>query len=213
MQIFLTSSISDTGRHIGKLLNKDKILKLAFITTAAEAESGDKEWLDLDRQGLIDGGFVVSDYTITGKTPEMIEHDLNDFDVIHLNGGNSFYLLLQIQKSGFNVWIKEALRNGKIYIGSSAGSIVAAPNIEIARVLDSQIYKNELQCLDGLGIVDIIALPHWGSDSFKDLYLNHRLEQAYKPENKIVLLNDYQYLHILNGLIEFIDAGIDRIVS
>lgn len=205
--IYLASSIAHTGAFIGKNLNKDKQLSLVFINTAAEPDKGDLTWLEDDRNGLVEGGFHITDYSITGKSPKDIENDLSRYDVIHVNGGNSFYLLIQSIKSGFDKWIVDAVKNGKTYIGSSAGAITASSDVWITSKIETQTFEDELRELNqtGIGLVDVIILPHWGSDSFKELYLNQRLDVAYKTDNKIVLLNDYQFLKTDCVDYEFID--------
>lgn len=205
-RIFLASSIDITAERIAKdISEKPSSLKMAFISTASEPERGDKNWLDSDKEGLKKAGFNLFDYTITGKNYEEIEKDLKDVDVVHVNGGNTFYLLLQAKKSGFDKWVRKAVNSGKIYTGSSAGSIVASPNIEIARKLETKIFEDELGNFDAFNLVDFIVLPHWGNKSFRDLYLHHRLDFAYKPENKIILLNDWQYVRVEDKGIKIID--------
>lgn len=207
-KMFLASSIDQTGKNIAKDIGGNpKKLKLAFILTASEVETGDMDWLKNDRDGLKNAGFDLFDYTITDKAYEDIKRDLKNVDVVHVNGGNTFYLLLQARKSGFDKWVKEAVKQGKIYTGSSAGSIIASSNIEITRKIETKIYEKELKNFYGFGLVDFICMPHWGSDYFKDLYLNKRLDVAYKPENKIILLNDWQYVRVEeNGMYQIVDV-------
>jgi len=206
-RLYLASSIDRTAESIAKDIGKDsKKLKLAFITTAAEVEKGDMDWLDNDRNGLKKAVFDLFDYTITDKSYEDLDKDLGEADIIHINGGNSFYLLLQARKSGFGKFVKKAVKQGKIYIGSSAGSVIASPNIEITKKLETKAYEKELKTFEGFGLVDFITLPHWGSDIFRDLYLKSRLEVAYKPENKIILLNDWQYVKVVGDMYRVIDV-------
>ena len=204
-RLYLASSIDVTAKSIAHAIGNVSTLKTVFITTAAEGETGDKNWLDDDRNGMIKAGFKLFDYTITGKSPRDIERDLKDIDIIHINGGNPFYLLLKARESGFDKWIKKAIKNGKIYIGSSAGSIIASPNIGITKILDIPIYQKKLRTFTSFGLVDFITLPHWGNTSFKNLYLNQRLSNAYKPENKIILLNDFQYMKVEDNLYHIVD--------
>ena len=205
--MFLASSIDQTAEQIAKEIDKDpKSLKLVFISTAAEAEEGDKRWLKDDRDSLAKEGFDITDYTLTGKSSSDIQNDLERFDIVHINGGNSFYLLIQARKSGFDKWVREVIFSGKkIYIGSSVGSMVASPNIEIARKIETKDYENKLKSFESFGLVDFITLPHWGSDYFKSSYLNHRLDFAYKPENKIILLNDWQYVKVEGEMYKIVD--------
>lgn len=205
-RLYLASSIDRTAKSIAKDIDGDPSgLRLAFISTAAEVEKGDLSWLNDDRDGLIRAGFDLFEYTITGKTPIDLKKDLENVDIVHLNGGNTFYLLLQARESGFDKWIKKAVDSGKIYIGSSAGSIIASPNIEISRTIETKIFEEELRSFRGFNLVDFIIFPHWGSNFFKDLYLGSRLKSAYKPKNKIILLNDWQYVKVENDFYKIVD--------
>lgn len=207
-KIFLASEINVVASHLAEKLN-NLPLKTVFINTAAEPVTGDKQWLDDNKRGLVDAGFDVFDYTITDKSYEQLEKDLTDVEVIHVNGGNSFYLLSQIRKSGFDRLVKKQLEKGVIYFGSSAGSIVASPNIEITKKLESQLYADELKTFEGMGLVDFIILPHWGREGYEDFYLNNRLAVAYQEKNKIILLNDHQYVQVEGDSYRIVDARED----
>lgn len=203
-RLFLASSIDITAKAIAKHFKRPvKDLKTFFIPTAAEVEKDDLTWLKNDRQGLVDAGFNLFDYTLTGKKPSEIESDLKGADVIHVNGGNTFYLLLQARKCGFDKFIKKAVSRGVVYIGSSAGSMVASPDIEISKTIEEKTYQKELKNFKAFDLVDFITLPHWGSQDFKDLYFSQRIKNIYKPENKIILLNDYQYIRVEDEAIRF----------
>ncbi len=207
MKLFLASSIDQTAGDIAKRIGKNpKKLKTAFINTAAEAEDQNNlGWLEDDRNGLVSGGFNLFDYTITGKTPAQIEKDLGGCDVIHVNGGNTFYLLLQARKSGFDKFIKSFVENGGIYIGSSAGSIVAAPDIGIRRKTKHEKFVPQLKDFKGFGLVDFIVFPHWANEEFKDDYLSKILIESYATSNKIILLTDTQYVLVEDDMYKIID--------
>jgi len=204
-RLLLASSVETTGPAIGKEIGNPKSKKLAFIYTAGELHE-DNKWIDEDREGLIKAGFNLVDYTITGKNQNDFDRELGGCDVIHVNGGNTFYLLYQARKSGFDIWIKKEVNEGrKIYTGSSAGSMLVSPNIEIGKNLDRYDYGKELKTFESIDLVDFIILPHWGSDHFRDRYLNYRLEFAFKPENKIILLNDWQYVKVEGDTYKIVD--------
>lgn len=205
-RLYLASGIDITAQAIAKDISPNiGKLKTVFITTAAEGDTGDKSWLDEDRDAMIKARFNLFNYTITNKSLEEIERDLNKADIIHINGGNPFYLLLKARESGFDQWIKKAIESGKIYIGSSAGSIIASPNIEIAKLLDMPVYQKKLKTFKSFGLVDFITLPHWGNKYFKSSYLSQDFRQVYKPENKIIILNDWQYVEVKGDLYHIID--------
>lgn len=206
-KIFLTSTISESAKDIGrKLKAKTRKLKTLFITTPADAEDGDKQWLIDDKNALIKAGFILSDYTIVGKTKSQIEKDLSETDVIYMSGGDTFYLLYQMQRLDVKETFINAVKQGKIYIGTSAGSIIAAPDIWPIYRLEAEEWRIKVTDNKGLGLVDFIIFPHWGSDHFKDRYLNYRLEHAYNTDNQIILLNDYQYVEILEKGYQIVDV-------
>ncbi len=209
-KLFLSSSIDQTGADIARKIGR-KNLKTAFITTASEThDKNNLEWLKRDRKGLSDAGFDVFDYTITGKTPEQIEKGLGKCNVIHVNGGNTFYLLLQAQKSGFDKFIKKFVENGGIYIGSSAGSIIASPDISISRKDKHEEFANKMKSFEGFGLVDFIVLPHWASEKFRDDYFNQRLKTSYVLGNKIILLTDSQYVLVEDDMYKIVDVEREK---
>lgn len=204
MELFLTSSVHAVAHDIAKKVDLSKANKLVFIDTAAEAEKGDKTWLKNDRQALVDAGFIVSDYSITDKSRNQLENDLNGFDYIYLSGGNTSYLLQQSQKSGFISLIKELIQNkGKIYIGTSAGSIIAGPKLPDYFSDEEAELENE----NGYGFVNFTVVPHWDSEDFKERYLGERLKIVYKEDQvPLLLLTDNQYVHVQNNQMKIIDV-------
>lgn len=196
-RLFLTSSGSTVTQDIAKTIGKKaRGMRLAFIDTAAEAETGGKQWLRDDRVALVRAGFDMFDYTLTGKTAHQLEKDLSSIDGVFLEGGNQFYLLQRIQQSGFAPFIRTCVKRGVIYIGSSAGSQVAGPDLYPTYRPDHVKKAPLLKGYEGLGFVDFVVFPHWGSDHFRKLYLKQRLAHAYTTKHKIILLTDNQYIRV-----------------
>lgn len=204
-QLFLASEVDQVAKHFVKKIKRPlKNLKAVFIPTSGEPEA-DQDWIKPNRNGLNQAGIITFDYTITGKTSQDLDRDLGDCDLIHVNGGNTFYLLIQAKKSGFDKFIKKQVEKGVIYSGSSAGSIIAAPDISITSYFETKVYEKELGNTNGFNLVDFIILPHWGSPFFKEIYFGERLKNAYKKGNKIILLNDDQYLEVNNNNYQIVD--------
>ena len=124
---------------------KDK--KVLYITTASDGEmNDDKSWMDEEYKTILNLGideFNITEYKIGS------EIKINDFDIIYMMGGNTFYLLDVIRKTQFNKTILDFINKGKIYIGSSAG---------VALGYD----ENNVNMVDftGLKIVDGLIVPH-----------------------------------------------------
>ena len=58
----------------------------------------------------------------------------------------------------------------------------------------------------GLGLVDFLILPHWGNDRVREKYFGFRLKHAYQPENKLILLNDFQYVKVEGNMYRIVDV-------
>jgi dipeptidase E len=204
-QIFLTSSSEGVMDDIiKKLLKSPKEMNLAFIDTAAEVEEGDHWWLRAEKEKLIEVGFNVDEFSIKGMTKDEIENRLRDKQVIYFCGGNTFYLLDQVIKTGCDDIIKNKIENGVIYIGSSAGSMIVGKRIDLVSTIDDSSKAPDLKS-DGLGIVDLAILPHWGSDIFRDEYLKG-FEAMYTEGIKIVPLTNQQYIWVNDDLIQTIQV-------
>lgn len=202
--IFLTSSLQTVAKDLSKHINKNA-KKFLFITTASEVEEGDKWWLRLDRDSMTKLGYKLDDYTVTGQTRDQVSKRLNGVDGVVMAGGNTNYLLQQIQQSKSVELFKKFTKDGKCYIGSSAGSLVAGPDVYAARE-DKELEKApKIKEFSGLGLTDIIVQPHWGSDSFKDPYLTEIMRHSYTDKFKQILVSDYQYLIVGNKNIQIID--------
>src|SRR3989338_643263 len=129
-RLFLTSSIKHVAKDVASRIGNAKGMKLVFIDTPIEFKRKEKSWLNEDRQSLVDVGFDVTDYTITGKKKNQIKKDLGVFDVIYFSGGNQLYFLQKIQETECSEVLRDLIeKEGKIFIGTSAGSMVTALNI------------------------------------------------------------------------------------
>ena len=117
--------------------------------------------------------------------------DLSLYDMIYMMGGNTFYLLKKIRDTKFDIKLKEAINNGIVYVGSSAGSIILGNTIELALAYD----KNDVNLTDfiGLKLIDGIIVPHANR---KQGFIKEKKEQykdkiyAVYDEHGIIINND-----------------------
>lgn len=198
MHVFLTSSVHAVAHQVAADIgSRVHGMKLAFIRTAAEAEEGPFDWLEADRAALQSAGFDVTDYTFTDKNVQEVRDELSTFDVLYMEGGHTFYLLQQMQQCGAIEIIRDLVQNhGKIYIGTSAGSIVAGPDVAPAQLGESYEKAPQLDGTIGLCLVQFVIFPHWGSRAFAEIYHNERLDTAYESKHPIVLLRDSMYVEV-----------------
>lgn len=199
MLILTSSNIFVTSHFVPFLPKKPSEMRLTFMPTAAEVEKGDKQWLNNDRQALVDVGFQVTDFTVTGKTKAEVKRMLDTTDFVFASGGNTFFLLQEMRRSGFADLIKSYVDGGLVYGGTSAGSIVAGPDIGLTAELDDPSVAPDLKDNIALGLTDVVVFPHWGSEHFKARY-EKVMKSGYKKGLKIILLTDDQYLLVRDGV-------------
>lgn len=161
-----------------------------FIPTAAQMYKT-KPWLVEDRNKLISMGMEVTDIDLHNKDYGQLKSEIAGMDVIFVAGGNVFYLLQKTRDSGFDRVVKESVEAGVLYIGSSAGSVLAGPDIGPMRYLDDPATAPNLASTVSLGLVDFIPFPHWGNIQYKTEY-SKTINKYYEMECKIIPLRDDQ---------------------
>ena len=150
---------NDFKNKFYELISKDELKnkKVLYITTASDGElDNDKSWMDIEFNTILDLGINkdnITEYKI-GKS----NIDINNFDIMYMMGGNTFYLLDVIRNTNFDKEIIDFINHGKIYIGSSAGSEILGNSIEPATGYDD----NNVGMTDftGLKIIDGLIIPH-----------------------------------------------------
>lgn len=207
--LIFSSQINEVAHDIHKHLSRSpQNSNLIFIDTAAEVEEGDMNWLQEDKQSLIDAGFKLTKYTLTGKENEDVQENLEKHDVIYMSGGNAFYLLQKMQEAKCIGIIRDFVNKGKTYIGSSSGAIVAGRDIAVAEVVVPKDKAPDLSGYEGLGLVNFNIIPHWGSNDeyWIDTFLPKGIEKAYNKDNKLILLTDQQYVVVRNDWFKIVDV-------
>ena len=203
-QLFLSSSGDKVLRDITtKLSKKPNEYNVAFINTAAEAKPGDHPWVRAEKDKLIEIGFNVNEFSITKMKKEEIENRLENKQIIYFTGGSVFHLMNQLFETGCNEIIKNKIEE-VIFIGSSAGSKIFGDRIDLCAKVDEGIKDSEIT-KNGLKIIDMTILPHWGSEHFKERFKNG-FDQIYTEGLKIVPITNQQYIWVKDDLIQTIQV-------
>jgi dipeptidase E len=195
MKLFLSSQFNLVADKLSQLISDPYGLRVAFIPTASDIYES-HPWLDEDKAKLVEMGFEVFDYDLKNKTSETLLKELSATDVIFVAGGNTFYLLQEARKSGFDQVVKDLISQDKVYIGSSAGSVLLGPTLEPIKLLDDPGESPELDSYESLGVIETVLLPHYGKEKYMDRY--ERIISEWSHKVKLVTLTDDQVM-IVDG--------------
>ena len=115
MKLFLCSHFSSVGSLIKEEIDNKKV---AFIPTASLRE-GYTGYVGSARKLFKKLGAIVTEIDISTEAYSMIQSVFEEADVIYFTGGNSFFLMDQLRKTGTDELLKKELAKGKLMIGES----------------------------------------------------------------------------------------------
>lgn len=153
--LVLASDLSGLLPKIGETL-LDRKGRMLHIPTASTGEGWPPDPNDI--ANLADAGFEVVSLELAEVPGTLPEDALDGFDAVYVGGGNTFFLLKHMKRTGFFDLVKSAVSDGMLYIGSSAGSVVATPDIGYADKIDDRSLGDGDDT--GLGFVGFSILPH-----------------------------------------------------
>ncbi|MBU2472614.1 Type 1 glutamine amidotransferase-like domain-containing protein [Patescibacteria group bacterium] len=153
---FLNKEISNLFlKELSKEPNKSKV----FMVTGARTKE-EEYYIQESKQELINLGF--KDIFVFNLDRKILLDEVKDCDVIYVCGGNTYYILKRFRETGLDKIVIELVNQGKIYIGVSAGSVMAGPNIEIAGWgEDGDKNDVNLKDLTGFNFTNIAVFPHF----------------------------------------------------
>ena len=200
--LLLTSAGMEIKEEILNVLPKPaNQIKLAHIITASKAQK-DTSYVDKDVESMRGLGLSVANVDLEGKKEKDLRDILQPFDVIYVQGGNTFYLLKWVKESGFDAVIEELIGRGKIYIGVSAGSIIAGPDIEIAGWKGFDPNEIGLKDFSGLGCVPFCIFPH-----YKLEHSSFLKEEIAKYSYPVRILSDKQAFLVRDSEVTLVGEG------
>lgn len=125
------------------------------------------------------------------------------FDAVFVAGGNTFCLMHEIDRSGIAAELHVAVKRGLLYIGESAGAVIAGSTLKGTELADNPEFSERV-LWDGLSLINKAILPHADNAS----YAASTAEAAtmLEPDYELVLLNDNQ-AYVVNGPAEKITTG------
>ncbi len=177
-----------------------------YICTAANPERGDKGWLIANLDEL-QAQCKAVDIVDIALPAEYWETAVRTADIIVVGGGNTTYLMNQMRASGFDRLLNELLAT-KIYVGISAGSMVATPS--------TAPNSDNKPAMPALGLVRFGIQPHYLSASFalaaSDDKVRQRIADATIPY-PIYALDDQSALAVNGADVTVVSEGKWKLFS
>src|SRR3989338_1586021 len=125
-----------------------------------------------------------------------------DKNVVHIEGGNTFYLLKVIKEIGFDKTLRKLLEKGLAYVGSSAGAYIMCPTIEVSK-FDRNVHKSfGLTNLTALNYVPFGLKVHYTDDIEADVR-----EIMKQLKYQLRILRDGQGIFVEDNKYTFIGTG------
>lgn len=194
MKLFLTSSFSDVSDLLPDFENNLQGKTVTFIPTASKVEEYTL-YVDEGKQALEAMGMVVSELDVSTASRDEIATKLQANDFIYVTGGNTFYLLQELKRSGADQLIQEQVKAEKLYIGESAGAIITSPNIEYIQKMDEVEKAPDLDSFAALHFVDFYVLPHYKSEPFVEV--SQEIKNEYENKQDLVAISNEEALLVL----------------
>lgn len=169
---------------------------VTYIPTAAIAEEiegmADEESEMLGKLGL-----KVDILEVSSATSEQIRNSLTKSNMIFVGGGNTFFLLQELKRSGADQILIQEVNKGKLYIGESAGAVAAVPDIGYSAEMDSPEKAPDLKDYTGLGLVDFYVVPHVGNPDMGEGA--EKIMKKYGSELELITIDDNQAILVEDG--------------
>lgn len=148
-------------------------------------------------------GLTVDVLEVSTSSQEEIVDSLKRNDVIFVGGGNTFFLLQELRRSGADQILIREVEKGKLYIGESAGSIITCPDIGYCADMDSPEKAPNLTDYTGLDLVDFYIVPHIGNEEMGEVA--EKAVEKYGSELELKAITDEQVILVEDGRVEILE--------
>lgn len=207
MKLYLTSAGLENdivANYFATMFLPKEPKDLSFLVVSIQDNESDAFYLQKTKDELKSIG--VSDIEVFElRDKPFIPTNKDGYDVIYVCGGNTFVYLDRIRKTGLERFIIDSVRsNRSIYVGVSAGSIIAGPDITIAgNENPNDIGLTEFK---GLCLTDFIIYPHYTEDQIKELdkFKTATGHQIIELEDSQAIYLNYSNIGLLNGVLSML---------
>lgn len=177
-------------------------MRIGYITTATKMVRTHKQFFEDYKNIVIEEGYNLEEIDIEGKTEVELREFFKNKNVIHIEGGNTYYLLKIIRETGFDRILKDLLDEGKVYIGTSAGSYIMCPTIEVTNWNMSGKDRFGVTDFTALNYVPFVLKVHYKDDQ-EDI-IREKIKTLKYPirilrDGQGILVEDNKYIFVGDG--------------
>ncbi len=208
IKLFLSSSFKDVAVLFKTFAGKNlKGKTVTFIPTGSLAEN-ERFYVREARMAFEELGLVVDELELTQASEQEIADKLKSNNYIYISGGNTFFLLQELKRTGADKILIEQIRNGKPYIGESAGSMIMSPNVEYVALMDDKTKAPSLKSPDALHMVDFYPVPHYTNYPFKKTV--EKIVTAYGLDLDLRPITNHQAILVNGGDIAIVTNSTEK---
>ena len=206
MKLFLASYFAGVAKLLpefagGNLTGK----KVCYIPTASIVESVDF-FVDTSKKWLTKLGLEIDELEISTANAKDISSKIAEADIIFVEGGNTFYLLQELKRTGADKLIKKQINKGVLYIGASAGSMLLSRDIEYVKHMDSPDKAPALKDnFTSLSVVDFCIVPHFTNFPFKKA--GQKIVDLYGAKLDLKPISNHQAITVDGDAIALIEVN------
>ncbi|MBK24950.1 MAG: hypothetical protein CME70_13205 [Halobacteriovorax sp.] len=128
-------------------------------------------------------------------------------DIIHLSGGNTYYFLKYLRKTGILSRLKAFVKNGGVLTGMSAGAILMTPDIKTAGYpkFDCDDNDEKVKNLKAMNIVPFEFFPHYKNST---RYEKELVMQSKKVSTPVYAVPDHSGIVVDGNSMKFVGKTV-----
>lgn len=145
----------------------------------------------------------IINFPIDVPFTDILKEEVLKSDIIHLSGGNTYYFLKHLRKTGMINELKQFVKRGGILTGLSAGAIIMTKSIETAGFpeFDKDENDDNVKNLKGMGFVNFEFFPHYRNSKRYDKEI---VEYSKSTERPLYACPDGSGIVVDNEMIQFV---------
>ena len=209
MKVYLSSYRVPTPKDLEQLVGKSYAdMRVVFVANAKDYYIDRIRDLKINETKAYFEALGVQHIDVVDlrmhREVKSLSKKLQGYDLIWVNGGNTFMLRYEMKRSGFDTVLPGLLKKGAVYGGESAGAVVAGSSLLGVELADSAEFAEEI-IWSGLGLIEKSIIPHADNPNFEAMT---QQIVAQRSADEIVVLKDSEALVIDGSAVNVVKAEL-----